>query len=72
MERRHRLTDAARGWWPELDGIVYRSRTAPAASHNLAIFSADGLAATARPLNACGDELGKLVLAHHSTVDFAY
>jgi hypothetical protein len=66
----HRLADAVRQWWPDLDGIVYRSRTAPATSQNLAFFSADGLSATSRPLRACRDELDDLILLHHFTVDF--
>lgn len=64
----HELADAVRRWWPDLDGIVYRSRVAPASSHNLAFFSTDGLSATSRPLRACGEELDDLVLLHHFTL----
>ena len=68
----HRLADAVKGWWPDLDGIVYRSRTAPATSYNVAIFSTDGLASTTRALTDCADEIDDLVLHHHFTVDFDY
>ena len=66
----HRLADTARAWWPDLDGIVYRSRTTPATSTNVAFFSADGLEVDARPLRTCQHELDDLVLHHHFTVDF--
>lgn len=66
----HRLADAARSWWPDLDGIVYRSRTTPATSTNVAFWSIDGLDFDARELRACAAELDDLVLHHHVTVDF--
>ncbi|MDQ1494186.1 MAG: hypothetical protein QOG69_669, partial [Actinomycetota bacterium] len=68
----HRLADALRSWWPDLDGIVCRSRTTPATSYNVAFFSTDGLDTAAQPLAACGTELDDLVLHHHFTVDFDY
>jgi hypothetical protein len=37
----HRLVDAARTWWDDLDLIIYRSRTTPATSVNVAFFSTD-------------------------------
>ena len=66
----HRLADAARAWWPDLDGIMYRSRTTPASSTNLAFFSTDALEVDARPLGDCRDELDDLVLHHRFTIDF--
>lgn len=68
----HRLADAARGWWDDLDGLVYRSRTTPGTSVNLAFFSIDGFEAEYWPLNQCGDHFDDLVLHHHFTVGFAY
>lgn len=68
----HRLADAVRGWWPDLDGILFRSRTTPQASTNLAFFDVADLAAEARPLRTCVEELDELVLRHQFTVGFAY
>lgn len=68
----HHLADAARSWWPDLDGIVYRSRTTPATSTNVAFWSTAGLDFDARELRACAAELDDLVLHHHFTVDFDY
>lgn len=66
----HRLADAVRSWWDELDGIVYRSRTTPETSVNVAFFSLDGLAATTTPLADAGDVLDDLVLTAGFTVGF--
>lgn len=68
----HRLADAVRSWWPDLDGIVYRSRTTPATSTNVAFWSTDGLDVDAQELRSCAAELDDLVLHHHFTVDFDY
>ncbi len=68
----HRLADAARAWWPDLDGIVYRSRTTPATSADVAFWSIEGLASHTRELHTCTDELDDLVLHHRFTVDFDY
>ena len=69
----HRLADAVSGWWGELDGIVYRPRTSPRTSINVAFFSLDALRVEAsRVLGTCGDELDQLVLHHHFTVAFPY
>lgn len=68
----HRLADAARGWWADLDGVVYRSRTTPATANNLAFFSLDGITAVGRSLDDCGDELDQLVIHHQFTIRFAY
>jgi hypothetical protein len=38
----HRLVDAVRRWWPDIDAIVYRSRTTPESSMNYALFTDDG------------------------------
>ncbi len=68
----HRLADATRRWWPDLDAIVYRSRTTPQTSVNLAFFATDGFDVAARPLAACEDELVELVLHHQFTIAFGY
>jgi hypothetical protein len=68
----HRLADAIRDWWPDLDGIAYRSRTTPATSTNIAFFAADAFDIDAWELATCVDELDDLVLHHHFTVDFDY
>jgi hypothetical protein len=69
----HRLADAVRGWWDDHDGIVYRSRTAPQTSHNIALFSLGGLTVEdSRPLDACVDELDNLVLQAGFTIEFPY
>lgn len=68
----HDLAHAARPWWPDLDGILYRSRTTPATSTNVAFWSANGFDVDTRELRSCGRELDDLVLHHHFTVDFEY
>ncbi len=68
----HQLSIAARTWWPDLDGFLYRSRTTPETSANLAFFSLDAMAATGRPLRTCVAELDELVLLHEFTVGFEY
>jgi len=68
----HRLVDAATTWWTDLDGLVYRPRTAPTSSVNVAFFSLDGLRVTSRPLRRCVAELDELVLHHQFTVGFDY
>jgi RES domain len=72
LETCHLLVDAARHWWSDLDGIVYRSRTTPASSANLAFFSLTGLHATSRALRRCAAELDDLVLHHEFTIGFDY
>src|SRR4051812_6882709 len=37
----HRLSDAVRTWWDDLDALVYRSRTTPATSTNVAFLATD-------------------------------
>jgi hypothetical protein len=66
----HDLGDAVRRWWGDLDGLVYRSRTTPESSVNVAFFSLDGLAGTSRRLEECEDELDDLALNHGFLVRF--
>lgn len=68
----HRLADCCRSWWPELDGILYRSRTTPESSANLAFFRSDAFTFTSRRLDGCTEELDDLVLRHEFTIGFAY
>jgi hypothetical protein len=69
----HRLTDTVREWWGDrVEGIVYRSRTTPETSPNLAFFSHAPLAATSVPLGTRADLLDRLVLTRGFTIDFAY
>jgi hypothetical protein len=64
----HRLADAARRWWPDLDGIMYRSRTTPEESVNVAFFGTCGLTARSWPLTGRDDVLVDLVLRHDFTL----
>lgn len=64
----HRLADAVSRWWDHLDGIVYRSRTTPETSTNLAFFAVDGFDIESQPLAARTDILTDLVLRHDFTV----
>lgn len=66
----HALTDAIRRWWDDLDGLVYRSRTTPATSTNVAFFLLDGLQTTSMRLRDCHGELDDLVLRHGFTIRF--
>lgn len=69
----HRLADAITEWWDRLDGIVYRSRTTPRSSTNVAFFSLDGLAVEASgELSTCTVELDDLVLHDRFSVRFPY
>ncbi|HTM85829.1 MAG TPA: RES domain-containing protein [Mycobacterium sp.] len=73
-----RLSDAVRRWWPDapddpaapdaLDALVYRSRTTPESSLNVAIFGADAFTAQSWPLAGRPDVLADLVLHHGFTV----
>ena len=67
----HRLVEAAREWWSDLDGIMYRSRTTPALGERR-LLSLDGLQSTSRPLHRCITELDDLVLRHRFTIGFDY
>lgn len=67
----HDLADAAYRWWPDLDAIVYRSRTTPATSANVAFFAAEAFAVEAWSLEDRPDILTDLVLRHDLTVGWA-
>lgn len=68
-----RLSDAVREWWGErVEGIVYRSRTTPTTSSNLAFFSHAPLSGTSVPVEACSELLDRLVLTRGFTIDFTY
>lgn len=68
----HRLVDALRRWWPDLDGLAYRCRTTPATSISVAFFSLDAFQQESRPLVECGAELDDLAVHHQFTFGFAY
>ncbi|CAN5652420.1 RES family NAD+ phosphorylase [soil metagenome] len=64
------LVDSARNWWPDLDAIVYRSRTTPEVSVNYAVFGTDGFTHESWPLAERTDVLVNLVLREGFTVDW--
>jgi hypothetical protein len=64
----HRLADAARRWWADLDAIVYRSRTTPTTSANFAFFADDGFAIESWGHADRPDILTELVLRHGFTL----
>lgn len=66
------LADAAPRWWDDLDGILYRSRTTPQDSTNLAFWSLDGFEVDATRLGDATEFLADLVLHRRFTVDFAF
>jgi hypothetical protein len=66
----HHLADAARRWWPDIDAIVYRSRTTPETSVNYAFFAHDAFAAESWELGSRADVLVDLVLRHDFTVNW--
>ncbi|HEX4865194.1 MAG TPA: RES domain-containing protein [Acidimicrobiales bacterium] len=68
----HRLADCCRLWWPDLDGLIYRPRTTPESSANLAFFGSEAFRFTSRRLDSCTAELDELVLRHEFTIGFAY
>ena len=69
----HRLTDAVRGWWGNhVQGIVYRSRTTPETSTNLAFFENAPLQGTSVALAQCSNLLDRLVIGRGFTIDFTY
>ncbi|MFL6206262.1 MAG: RES domain-containing protein [Acidimicrobiales bacterium] len=63
------LAERAHRWWDRIDGIVYRARTTPSSTSNLAIWSIEGCTVTARPLVDCWEELDDLVLRRDFTID---
>ncbi len=66
----HQLADAARRWWPDLDAIVYRSRTTPEISINYAFFSHEAFMTESWVLADRTDILVDLVLRHDFTVNW--
>lgn len=68
LDAAHRLVDACQGWWPDLDGLAYRSRTTPETSMNLAFFSLEPFATESAPLDDSHTELAELVLEDGFTV----
>ncbi|ORA71528.1 hypothetical protein BST26_08190 [Mycolicibacterium insubricum] len=64
------LADATRRWWPDLDGIVYRSRTTPESSLNVAFFGSEAFTGTSWRLADRPDVLAGLVLRHGFTVSW--
>ncbi|MGZ8777624.1 MAG: RES family NAD+ phosphorylase [Mycobacterium sp.] len=68
----HRLADAVRRWWTDIDAIVYRSRTTPETSLNYAFFGDDGFNVQTRPLGKRSDVLTELVLHEGFTVNWDF
>jgi hypothetical protein len=66
----HRLADAVRRWWNDLDAIVYRPRTTPETSANFAFFALDAFTAESWRLAERTDVLTDLVLHHGFTVSW--
>jgi hypothetical protein len=64
----HRLADAARRWWPDLDAIVFRSRTTPTTSTNFAFFASGPFDIQSWTLATRTAILNDLVLHNHFTV----
>lgn len=64
----HRLADAVRRWWPELDAVVYRPRTTPEASINFALFGIDPFSTQSWTLTERTDVLTELVVYEGFTV----
>ena len=68
----HRLAGRLRTWWSDLDGIIYRSRTTPASSVNLAFFASTPFRAESRFLAHAPELLSALVLDHGFTIGFDF
>lgn len=64
----HRLADATRRWWDQLDAIVYRSRATPTTSTNFAFFTHNAFATESWPLADRTDILTDLVLRNSFTI----
>jgi hypothetical protein len=64
----HRLADAVRQWWTDLDAIMYRSRTTPETSANIAFFAGHAFAVELWTLAKRIDILTNLVLRQGFTV----
>lgn len=68
----HRLADATRRWWGDIDAIVYRSRTTPESSLNFAFFDSGGFDIVSSPLGDRVDVLSDLVLHHGFTIGWDF
>jgi hypothetical protein len=68
----HRLVDAARRWWTDIDAIVYRSRTTPGSSPNYGFFGDDGFDVELWPLGDGIDDLTALILHQGFTVNWDF
>jgi RES domain len=66
----HRLADAVRIWWDDLDALVYRSRTTPETSVNVAFFAKDAFRARSWALADRADVVAGLVLNYGFTADW--
>jgi hypothetical protein len=66
----HRLADAVKRWWTDIDAIVYRSRTTPETSGNFAFFAVDGFGVQSWALKTRSSVLTDLVLHHDFTVNW--
>lgn len=66
----HRLADAVRRWWDDVDAIVYRPRTTPENAVNYAFSALDAFSAESWPRVQRSDVLTGLVLRHGFTVDW--
>ena len=64
------LAERAQGWAGAIDGIIYRARTTPSSTANVAFWAPDVFSASARSLQDCAEELDELVLRRDFTVDF--
>jgi len=64
------LGERAQGWAGAIDGIIYRARTTPSSTANVAFWAPDVFCASARSLQDCAEELDELVLRRDFTVDF--
>jgi hypothetical protein len=66
----HRLVDAARRWWTDIDAVVYRSRTTPESSVNYAFFDDKGFDVESWPVGERIDVLTALVLRDGFTINW--
>lgn len=66
------LAARAHDWPGRIDGIVYRSRTTPSSTSNLACWAPDVVEAHCRRVRDCAPELDELVLRRDFTIDFRW
>jgi hypothetical protein len=65
------LTDRVLGWWGDaVHGLLYRSRTTPGSSANIAFFARAPLRGRSRTVASSTNLLNELITAHGFTVDF--